>query len=151
MGRARGCADGAQRRGRNRILRARRSGCDRSRTVGGHARATPRRLGALPGCRGERLSFADQSFDAAMAVSTVHHWRDPIGGLREIRRVARRVAAMAEPIGAVAEPVPIPWDCTDGLFEAFWRPTEGVFGGTCAPGGIDLDEGRTGGRAPGGA
>ena len=39
----------------------------------------------------ERLPFADQSFDAAMAVATVHHWRDPIGGLREMRRVARRV------------------------------------------------------------
>jgi hypothetical protein len=26
-----------------------------------------------------------------MAVSTVHHWRDPIAGLREMRRVARRV------------------------------------------------------------
>jgi hypothetical protein len=26
-----------------------------------------------------------------MAVSTVHHWQDPIAGLREMRRVARRV------------------------------------------------------------
>ncbi|MET7463350.1 class I SAM-dependent methyltransferase [Nonomuraea sp. NPDC005501] len=39
----------------------------------------------------ESLPFEDQSFDAAMAVSTVHHWRDPIAGLRELRRVARRV------------------------------------------------------------
>jgi SAM-dependent methyltransferase len=39
----------------------------------------------------ESLPFEDQSFDAAMAVSTVHHWRDPVGGLREMRRVARRV------------------------------------------------------------
>jgi SAM-dependent methyltransferase len=39
----------------------------------------------------ESLPFADQSFDAAMAVATVHHWRDPIAGLREMRRVARRV------------------------------------------------------------
>ena len=39
----------------------------------------------------ERLPFADQSFDVAMAVSTVHHWQDPIAGLREMRRVARRV------------------------------------------------------------
>lgn len=31
------------------------------------------------------------------------------------------LAAMAESIGAVAESVPIPWDCTDGLFEAYWR------------------------------
>ena len=40
---------------------------------------------------GESLPFKDQSFDAAMAFSTVHHWPDPIAGLREMRRVARRV------------------------------------------------------------
>lgn len=39
----------------------------------------------------EKLPFDDQSFDAAMAVCTVHHWQDPIAGLRELRRVARRV------------------------------------------------------------
>src|SRR6478735_8351918 len=39
----------------------------------------------------EHLPFADQSFDAAMACSTVHHWPDPIAGLREMRRVARRI------------------------------------------------------------
>jgi DNA-binding transcriptional MerR regulator len=105
----------------------------------------------------ESLPFADQSFDAAMAVSTVHHWRDPIAGLREMRRVAHRVvvltfdacepgwqdrfwltrdylpefgdllasfpslAGMVDAIGARAEPVPVPWDCADGLFEAYWR------------------------------
>jgi SAM-dependent methyltransferase len=37
----------------------------------------------------ERLPFPDGSFDAAMAVWTVHHWDDPAGGLRELRRVAR--------------------------------------------------------------
>ena len=105
----------------------------------------------------ESLPFEDRSFDVAMAVSTVHHWGDPIAGLREMRRVARRVvvltfdtdepgwrdrfwltrdylpefvavltgfpslAGMADAIGARAEPVPIPWDCADGLFEAYWR------------------------------
>jgi SAM-dependent methyltransferase len=39
----------------------------------------------------ESLPFEDQSFDAAMAFATVHHWQDPIAGLREMRRVARRV------------------------------------------------------------
>lgn len=39
----------------------------------------------------ERLPFADQSFDAAMAFATVHHWPDRIAGLLEMRRVARRV------------------------------------------------------------
>lgn len=39
----------------------------------------------------ERLPFEDRSFDAAMAFATVHHWEDPITGLHEMRRVARRV------------------------------------------------------------
>src|SRR5688500_18199136 len=39
----------------------------------------------------DSLPFEDGSFDAAMAFSTVHHWHDPIAGLREMRRVARRV------------------------------------------------------------
>ena len=104
----------------------------------------------------ENLPFDDQSFDAAMAVCTVHHWQDPIAGLREMRRVARRVvvflfdtsdpgqfwltrdylpefaalracrvlAALPELAGAIEgrmEPVPIPWDCADGFFEAYWR------------------------------
>ena len=42
----------------------------------------------------ENLPFDDQSFDAAMAVCTVHHWQDPIAGLREMRRVARRVVVL---------------------------------------------------------
>jgi SAM-dependent methyltransferase len=37
----------------------------------------------------ESLPFEDQCFDAAMAFATVHHWRDPIAGLREMLRVAR--------------------------------------------------------------
>lgn len=39
----------------------------------------------------EALPFPDDSFDAAMAVLTDHHWWDPIAGLREMRRVARKV------------------------------------------------------------
>ena len=39
----------------------------------------------------DSLPFEDQSFDAAMAFATVHHWQDPIAGLLEMRRVARRV------------------------------------------------------------
>jgi ubiquinone/menaquinone biosynthesis C-methylase UbiE len=39
----------------------------------------------------DSLPFEDQSFDAAMAVFTLHHWPDPIAGLREMQRVARRV------------------------------------------------------------
>ncbi|WP_407561186.1 MerR family transcriptional regulator [Streptomyces sp. 184] len=47
----------------------------------------------------ERLPFADGSFDAAMAVSTVHHWPDPVAGLREMRRVARRVVVFTYDAG----------------------------------------------------
>jgi len=36
----------------------------------------------------EHLPFPDRSFDAAMAMMTVHHWADLRGGLRELRRVA---------------------------------------------------------------
>src|SRR5271155_4294471 len=52
-----------------------------------------RPAGAAPcvAAAAESLPFDDQSFDAAMAVSTIHHWQDPIAGLCEMRRVARRV------------------------------------------------------------
>lgn len=52
-----------------------------------------RRPGAAPcvAAIAERLPFADNAFDAAMAFATVHHWQNLLGGLREMRRVARRV------------------------------------------------------------
>jgi SAM-dependent methyltransferase len=37
----------------------------------------------------EALPFADDAFDAAMAVLTLHHWRDWRAGCAELRRVAR--------------------------------------------------------------
>jgi SAM-dependent methyltransferase len=105
----------------------------------------------------ESLPFEDQSFDAAMAFATLDHWQDPIAGLREMRRVARRVVVfthdasdpdrfwltrdylpeharlwasrpslteLAGVIAARTEPVPIPWDCVDGFYEAYWRRPE---------------------------
>lgn len=42
----------------------------------------------------ERLPFAASSFDAAMAILTVHHWDDPPQGLRELARVADRVVVL---------------------------------------------------------
>ena len=35
------------------------------------------------------LPFADATFDAALAVLTLHHWPDPLAGLKEVRRVTR--------------------------------------------------------------
>lgn len=39
--------------------------------------------------RAEDLPFADDSFDASMAILTVHHWSDKAKGLGEMRRVTR--------------------------------------------------------------
>ena len=120
-----------------------------------------RPAGAAPcvAAAAESLPFEDQSFDAAMAIATIQHWQDQVAGLRELRRVARRVvvftfdstatgwrqfwltrdylpevagfavrgpalAELAGTIGARIEPVPIPWDCTDGFYEAYWRRPE---------------------------
>lgn len=37
----------------------------------------------------DSLPFDDKSFDAAMAILTIHHWFDKAAGLREMRRVTR--------------------------------------------------------------
>ena len=52
-----------------------------------------RPAGAAPCVSGtaDSLPFPDRSFDVAMAVHTVQHWPDPVAGLREMQRVARRV------------------------------------------------------------
>jgi SAM-dependent methyltransferase len=47
-------------------------------------RTTPAVIGVA-----EALPFDDDSFDAAMAMATIHQWPDLEGGLRELRRVAR--------------------------------------------------------------
>ena len=44
------------------------------------------RVPAVDACA-ERLPFDDDSFDAAMAMVTVHQWADPVAGLSELRRV----------------------------------------------------------------
>jgi SAM-dependent methyltransferase len=48
--------------------------------------------GSAPAVQGvaEALPFRDATFDAVMAVLTVHHWADWRRGLAEARRVARR-------------------------------------------------------------
>jgi SAM-dependent methyltransferase len=117
--------------------------------------------GAAPAVQAsaEALPFADASFDAAMAVLTLHHWNDWRAGCAELRRVARdrvvvfswdptyagrmwlgpeyfpdnidedvaifpSLADQAAALGAKVEVVPIPWDCRDGFFGAFWRRPE---------------------------
>jgi SAM-dependent methyltransferase len=117
--------------------------------------------GAAPAVQAsaEALPFDDASFDAAMAVLTLHHWSDFRGGCAELRRVARdrvvvfswdptyvgrmwlgpeyfpdymrqdaegfpSLAEQADALEAEVESVPIPWDCRDGFFSAFWRRPE---------------------------
>jgi SAM-dependent methyltransferase len=47
--------------------------------------------GSAPAVRavGDRLPFRDASFDAALAILTLHHWPDWRRGVAELRRVAR--------------------------------------------------------------
>lgn len=52
----------------------------------------------------EALPFDDDSFDAAMAVLTVHHWPDKEAGLREVRRVTRGPIVLL-----TADPAHRPW------------------------------------------
>jgi SAM-dependent methyltransferase len=49
------------------------------------------KLGKVPAinAKADHLPFDDASFDAAMALVTVHHWPDIAAGLRELRRVTR--------------------------------------------------------------
>jgi SAM-dependent methyltransferase len=107
----------------------------------------------------EDLPFEDDSFDAAMAVLTLHHWGDWRAGCAELRRVARdrvvifswdptyrgrmwlsaeyfptlswqdvrefpTLQAQVAALQATVEVVPVPWDCRDGFFSAFWRRPE---------------------------
>ena len=53
--------------------------------------------GAAPAVQAgaEALPFDDDSFDAAMAVLTVHHWSDWRAGIEEMHRVARRVVVLS--------------------------------------------------------
>ena len=114
---------------------------------------------APPVVRGnaEALPFGDDTFDAAMAILTVHHWNDFCRGLAEMQRVARRrvvvltwdrdvvgdafwlardyfpevreaergIATLDEIVAALGpctvQAVPVPHDCTDGFFAAYWR------------------------------
>jgi SAM-dependent methyltransferase len=55
-----------------------------------------RPAGSAPPVRSiaESLPFASGSFDAVLAVLTVHHWRNARAGLREMARVGRRVVVL---------------------------------------------------------
>ncbi len=120
----------------------------------------PRRLAPAIDARAEALPLDDDSVEAAMAMVTIHHWSEPLAGLRELRRVARgavvvltfdidaladfwmlsdylpealaddrgrfpTIAQVTEALGgAHVESIPIPADCTDGFFEAYYARPE---------------------------
>jgi SAM-dependent methyltransferase len=102
----------------------------------------------------EALPFPGGAFDAALAVLTIHHWRDRPAGLAELVRVARRRVVIVnwdpegrdafwltrEYIPALVEldavlfptaselvrvtPLRVPHDCVDGFLGAYWRRPE---------------------------
>ncbi len=118
----------------------------------------PRGAAPVIQARAENLPLRDGSFDAALAVNTVHHWTDLRAGLRELRRIARKrivvflhdartstpfwltedylprldssrwaattLATIKDELPSMtALPVPLPRDCVDGMFAAYWgRP-----------------------------
>jgi SAM-dependent methyltransferase len=111
--------------------------------------------------RAEELPFEDDSFDAAMAIISDHHWGDRAAGMREMLRVARRRVLLLNVDPALArsfwltrdylpgfvslvperyrtpgyweeelrdllgdlevDAVPVPHDCRDGFYQAYWR------------------------------
>jgi SAM-dependent methyltransferase len=80
----------------------------------------------------ETLPFDDRSFDGALAQLVVHFMRDPVAGLREMRRVTR-------PGGVVAACV---WDHAGGYgpLGAFWQAARALKGD------IDDESSRAGAR-----
>jgi SAM-dependent methyltransferase len=104
----------------------------------------------------EALPFDDDSFDAAMAMVTIHQWPDADRGLRELRRVSRGPVVILtfdgdavprfwlddyapdvlaleasrypplEQLGGNVVDVPIPFDCVDGFAEAFYGRPEAL-------------------------
>lgn len=58
----------------------------------------------------EHLPLRDQTFDASLAILTLHHWTDQAAGLAELRRVARRRVLV------------LTWDPVTG--GAFWLVAE---------------------------
>lgn len=58
------------------------------------------------------LPFADETFDAALALLTVHHWPDPSAGLVDLRRVTTGPAVVMTLDNDVHDQQ---WLCTDYL------------------------------------
>jgi SAM-dependent methyltransferase len=66
-------------------------------------RQRPAHLAPVVAAIAERLPFREASFDAAMAVVTIHQWSDAALGLRELRRVSRGVVVVVTFVGAALD------------------------------------------------
>ena len=109
----------------------------------------------------ESLPFDNKSFDASMAMITIHHWKDKMLGLSELKRVTRKrivimtfdpdafydfwtaeyfrelidlerkrfpsINEITEALGGSVKviPVMVPFDCVDGIMEAYYGRPEG--------------------------
>ena len=92
---ARRRAQRRQRRRRRRLLRAARPRRRRRRALGRDDRPASARSARRPSrARPSRCRSRTASFDAALAVLTMHHWSDWRAGVAELRRVARRRIVM---------------------------------------------------------
>ena len=90
-----------------------------------------RRPAAAPAIRAvaEALPFGDQTFEAALAILTLHHWTDLASGLSELRRVAsRQVVLLFEPwisrqfwlVEYFPECLALPWEIQAPTIEELW-------------------------------
>ena len=63
------------------------------------------------------------TFDASEDVLRHRFWltRDYLPEFADLFTGWPSLAELAGAVDARVEPVPIPWDCADGLFEAYWR------------------------------
>ena len=61
--------------------------------------------GAAPCVQGaaERLPAANNAFDVALGVLTIHHWSDVEQGLREMERVARRIVLLTWDVAVASQ------------------------------------------------
>jgi len=92
----------------------------------------------------EALPFPDATFDAAMAVLTVHHWPEVDAGLAELRRVAQRCVVLGfDPEESrdywLVDYLPASWRIEERRTPSLERVVEGLGGARVEPVPIPVD------------